>query len=229
MKATTALIVDEQLLFAEVLASILEAMDIRVIGCAESRDAALELARQAQPTIVLIDLQMVVSDIGGVQIARQILAEVPGTRVVAVTDSVDPAVDTHLVDAGISGFVLKDGSLSRFRRGIRAVLDGDVLIPEPVAARNGRSRSDDGETLLARQLTLREREVLGLLVEGVPGRTIAMRLGISSHTVRTHVQSILSKLQVHSRLEAAAYAVSHGLVDVPGRRQSRPRTHRESA
>jgi len=218
MERNTAIIVDGHVLFAEVIGSVLEHMKISVVGRAESADGALDLVRRLHPTIALVDLEMAASGIDGRQMGVLILEASPHTRVLAVTDSNDPAVDRELIDVGFGGFVLKDGSLSQFQRGIRAALDGDVLIPEPLV--RDAARLDDVVPLLARQLTIREWEVLQLLVEGVPGRAIALRLGISSHTVRTHVQSILSKLQVHSRLEAAAYVVRHGLVEIPGGRSA---------
>jgi two-component system, NarL family, nitrate/nitrite response regulator NarL len=88
--------------------------------------------------------------------------------------------------------------------------------------RSGRLRDRNGHSgLLAEQLTPREREVLGLLSQGAKGSDIATDLSMSPNTVRTHVQSILSKLQVHSRLEAVAFAVNNGIIDVPGRPPNR--------
>lgn len=229
MKKNSALIVEDHVLFAEVIASVLEDMKINVVGRSASAEEALDLARRHAPTLTLVDLHITGSGIGGRQIGLMIQNKVPQTRVLALTDSNDPDVNRDLIDIGFGGFILKDASLSRFQRGIRAALDGDVLIPERPALGSVRPvPSRDGASLLASQLTIREWEVLELLVEGVQGRAIAMRLGISSHTVRTHVQSILSKLQVHSRLEAASYAVRHGLVESPARRAGR-RLDRASA
>jgi Response regulator containing a CheY-like receiver domain and an HTH DNA-binding domain len=218
MRKNSALIVDDHVLFAEVIASVLEEMKITVVGRAASADEALDLARKYRPTLVLVDLQIAGSELLGRQIGLRVLAEIPDTRVLALTDSNDSVANRELIDEGFGGLIFKEASLARFQRGIRAALDGDVLIPESLAAKKRRPTPErDEASLLASQLTLREWEVLQLLVEGLQGRAIAIRLGISSHTVRTHVQSILSKLQVHSRLEAAAFAVHHGLVEVPGR------------
>jgi two-component system nitrate/nitrite response regulator NarL len=224
MKKPSALIVDDALLYGDVIASALEDMKITVIGRAVSVEEALSLAHQHRPTLTLVDLETGGSEATGRELGLRVAAEVPETRVLALTDSQDPEANRRLIDLGFGGFILKDASLARFQRGIRAALDGDVLIPEPLPGKQGGRHpipQRDQASMLATHLTVREWEVLHLLVEGVQGRAIASRLGISSHTVRTHVQSILSKFQVHSRLEAAAYAVRHDLVDVPGRRAGR--------
>jgi two-component system nitrate/nitrite response regulator NarL len=112
----------------------------------------------------------------------------------------------------------KNTPIQRLVEAVDSVLGGQVVVPQRLASEAAGARTPDEEAveLLAKQLTLREREVLVLLVEGASGQTIARRLGISPNTVRTHVQSILMKLQVHSRLQAATFAVRHRLVAVPG-------------
>jgi two-component system, NarL family, nitrate/nitrite response regulator NarL len=105
---------------------------------------------------------------------------------------------------------------------IQAVLNGNVIMPKQLAraAAGDQSPEEQHAAMLVKQLTDRERQVLQLLAEGSSGVQIAARLAISPNTVRTHVQSILTKLQVHSRLEAAAFAVRHGLIRTPGDRRS---------
>src|SRR5204863_2507694 len=105
--------------------------------------------------------------------------------------------------------------VSTFISPLEAVVEGQVLLPHRLVSAGHRRGTSDGISLLVSQLTTREREVLSLLVEGADGGAIARRLGISRNTVRTHVQSILTKLQVHSRLEAATMAVRHHLVPLP--------------
>jgi two-component system nitrate/nitrite response regulator NarL len=113
---------------------------------------------------------------------------------------------------------MKNTDLDTLVTSIDAVIRGEVVLPERGPRGNGaRSSAPDRETgLLVRQLTPREREVLVLLAEGAASKTIAARLGVSANTVRTHIQSILTKLQVHSRLEAAAFAIRSGVVDPIG-------------
>jgi two-component system, NarL family, nitrate/nitrite response regulator NarL len=223
--SVSVLIVDDNRLFDDAIASALSRMEMRVIGCAADAEEALELAKRHRPTLALVDLDLRASAMTGRDIAAEILRTCQ-TKVLAITRSDALVADTNLLSLGLSGFVLKDGTLSRFERGLRAALDGDVVVPQRQPNGNGprsTSRASEDAELLAGQLTEREFEVLALLVEGVSGRTIAGRLGISSNTVRTHVQSILSKLQVHSRLEAAAWAVRHDLLQsLGGRGGARP-------
>ena len=121
---------------------------------------------------------------------------------------------TAVLKAGFRGYVAKDAPLRSVVKAIRSGLEGRVAVIPP--SRSAGAPPPDRSspvTLMASGLTAREREVLALIVDGSGSVEIAERLGITTNTVRTHVQGILTKLQVHSRLEAAAFAVRHGLVD----------------
>ena len=135
----------------------------------------------------------------------------------AVTALDDPQAVKEAMRSGFRGYVTKDVRVQRFVDAVRAALAGQVVIPKQLARAVGgrRSAAERHAELLSQQLTRREREVLELLVHGASGREIAERLSISVNTVRTHVQSTLTKLQVHSRLEAATFAVRYGLVSSP--------------
>jgi two-component system nitrate/nitrite response regulator NarL len=106
--------------------------------------------------------------------------------------------------------------VARFANALRSILDGQVVAPHRLGPASTRVSGTSDGGFLAEQLTSRERDVLALLVQGAGSHAIASGLGISPNTVRTHVQSILTKLQVHSRLEAATFAVRHGVVEAPG-------------
>jgi two-component system nitrate/nitrite response regulator NarL len=144
------------------------------------------------------------------------IAELPGTRVVLVAASDDPGMVRDAMEAGIQGYVTKDTPLAQLISTIWAVLADQVVVPHSLAsaAAGARSPEERNAVLVARQLTERERDVLILLARGKKGSRIAQELSISPNTVRTHVQNILTKLQVHSRLEAVAFAARHGLVDI---------------
>jgi DNA-binding NarL/FixJ family response regulator len=130
--------------------------------------------------------------------------------VLALTAIDDQKVVSEALRIGFRGYLTKDTPVSKFVRAARTAVDGQVVYQQSLGA--GPRRRDEPGALEGQQLTPREREVLALLVEGLSGVVIANRLGISRNTVRTHVQSILTKLQVHSRLEAATFAVRHRLV-----------------
>jgi DNA-binding NarL/FixJ family response regulator len=159
---------------------------------------------------------------GGASVGARILAALPDTKVVAVTALHDPSAVTEVVRAGFSGYLTKDSTIDRLVASIRAILSGEVVISGRLARAATGARSEDERDALfrAQQLTAREREVLQLLAEGASSEQVADRLSVSSHTVRTHVQNTLAKLQVHSRLEAATFAVRYGIAEVNGARRN---------
>ena len=210
------LIVDDHTLFADAIAIQLEDVGMEVVGRAANGTQAIEEARRTEPDVVLMDLAL--PDQSGLSAGRAILEERPTTRVVVLTALEDRAVADEALRLGFRGYLTKDTPVARFVEAIGSVCEGEIVLPQRLRATARRPGGDADVALLASLLTSREREVLALLVEGADGGTIAGRLGISRNTVRTHVQSILTKLQVHSRLEAATFAVRHRLVPVQGDR-----------
>jgi NarL family two-component system response regulator LiaR len=205
------LIVDDETLFAEMLASSLESRGVEVVGTAANGRAAVALARAVTPDMVLMDLGL--PDIDGLTAGKRILADRPDTKVLAITGLNDAGMVREAIRAGFQGYVMKETSLSELLGSLMAVARTQSVLPREAAqALAGmRSKEQDAE-LLAEQLTARERQILTLLSEGVPGRDLAHHLHLSPNTVRTHIQNICSKLQVHSRLEAVAFAMRHGIV-----------------
>ncbi len=206
------LIVDDHRLFSEVIRSTLERMGMEVLESATTGSEGLDVARRERPDLVLVDIGL--PDESGLLVGQRILEEMPETKVVAVTSLVDPRAVAEAVRLGFRGYVTKNTPVNQFVSSIRAVLDGNVIMPKHLArqAAGEKSPEEQQAAMLIAQLTDRERQVLQLLAEGMSGVQIAAQLSISPNTVRTHVQSILTKLQVHSRLEAAAFSVRHGLV-----------------
>jgi two-component system, NarL family, nitrate/nitrite response regulator NarL len=185
------------------------------VTMAQTGEDALHAVRDRAFDVILVDIGL--PDGSGLAVGSRILEERPAAKLLAVTGFDDPQAVKEALRVGFRGYVTKDVRAKRFVSAIKAVLDGKVVIPQQLASAVGGARSpeDRHAALLAQQLTDREREVLALLVEGAGGAEIAERLSISTNTVRTHVQSVLTKLQVHSRLEAATFAVRHGLVASP--------------
>lgn len=211
-----ALIVDDHELFADALRALLARMEIEVLAVATSGEGALALQLEPDPDLVLVDLGL--PDQSGLALGRALIQRYPESKVVILTALEDQGVVEEAARQGFHGYLVKDMGMTQFAEALRGALDGRPVFPRLLTPLGGapRGRRDDHSRLLAERLTMREREVLALLVEGASGPSVARRLGISSNTVRTHVQSILTKLQVHSRLEAAAFAVRHGIVEVPG-------------
>jgi two-component system nitrate/nitrite response regulator NarL len=183
------------------------------VAVVTSGRAALDYLEDDRPDVILLDLGL--PDRSGLAVGREILESWPEAKVMVLTALDDPKAVEEASRAGFHGYLTKDTPVSRFISSIEAIVAGQEVFPHRFAQAVRRPGSSDSVWLLISQLTPREREVLGLLVEGADGRTIAARLGISRNTVRTHVQSILTKLQVHSRLEAATLAVRHRVVPVP--------------
>jgi DNA-binding NarL/FixJ family response regulator len=206
------LIVDDHALFSEALEPLLEQNGMEVLGIAGSGAEALEAIRRVRPEVVLVDLGL--PDMTGLALGREILEEEPDAKVLAVTGMDHARIAREVLQAGFHGFLTKDTPLPQFIRSVKAVMEGRVInLPRRETARTaeGDERQRDA-ALLAGQLTPRELEVLEILVRGGSNPQIARELGLSPNTVRTHVQSILTKLQVRSRLEAAAFAVRFGIV-----------------
>lgn len=199
-------------MFAEGLArSLRDCPDIEVVGCASTGREAEERARQEVPDVVLMDFGL--PDQDGARTTRAIRAAAPDVKVVMLTSLVDDSVVLSAIDAGCSGYVTKDKQVSELVEAIRAAHAGEALIAPAMLVRllPRLRRSYQG---LGSDLTVREREVLALLAEGLPNKDIAGRLVVSLNTVRTHVQNILTKLQAHSKLEAVAVAAREGIIDL---------------
>lgn len=218
MKARV-LLVDDHLLFAEAIRLALESNDIEVVGIVGSGEEAMRAVRRSPPDLALVDIGL--PDQSGLVVGSTLLHEYPDMKVLALSALDDPAVVRQALRAGFHGYLIKDTPVGRFIQAVEAVLSGQVVVPPVLAPRiaGARTAEEQSVTLLVNQLTSRERQVLQLLVEGASGQAIAHSLGISPNTVRTHVQSILTKLQVRSRLQAASFAVRHGVVTTPGQRR----------
>jgi two-component system nitrate/nitrite response regulator NarL len=199
-------------LFAEAIRPTLQRLGMEVEIATDGR-AALEEAASRPIDVALVDLAL--PDMSGEEVGRRLIGIRPTTVVMALTATDDDRTVRSVMAAGFRGFLTKDLRVSMLSRAIESALAGETV----TLARGTTSRlrpaaaSDRFVELLTSSLTSREREVLEMLARGIGGKEIARELAISVNTVRTHVQSILTKLQVHSRLEAAAFAVRHGLVD----------------
>ena len=204
------LIVDDHSVVREGLRGFLRLQDgIEVIGEAADAAEAVRIASTSSPDVILLDLVM--PDGGGVGAIRRLLEVAPGVRVLVLTSFADDAQIFAAIAAGAAGYLLKDIDPQALADGIREVHAGRPALHPSVAARlmhRGRSPSPGHS-----ELTLRERDVLRLVVEGLPNKQIAQRLGIGEKTIKTHVSRVLAKLGVTDRTQAAVLAIREGLVD----------------
>ncbi|MGZ8580357.1 MAG: response regulator [Actinomycetota bacterium] len=210
--AIDALIVDDHRLFAEAIRPTLQQLGLDVAIVTSGR-AAIEEASRRPIHVALVDLGL--PDMRGEDVGSRLLGIRPATVVIALTAMDDDQKVKDVIAAGFRGYLTKDLRVSMLSRAIMSALAGETVTFASRTRRRGPSPAtpDRFVELLVSTLTPREREVLELLARGSAGKEIAREMAISVNTVRTHVQSILTKLQVHSRLEAAAFAVRHGLVD----------------
>ncbi|MGN6754177.1 MAG: response regulator [Intrasporangium sp.] len=209
------LIVDDHRVVRAGLTAFLGTEDgIEVVGeAADGRAALDEIAvlenRGRLPDVVLMDVQMPRLD--GVEATRQVRSRWPGVEVVVVTSFTETDTVRAALEAGASGYVLKDAEASDVADAIRAAAAGEMRLDPAVAkALTAALRPTRSVT---ETLTGREREVLVLVASGVTNREIGRRLGVAERTARTHVSNILGKLGLRSRTQAALWAVREGLVD----------------
>jgi DNA-binding NarL/FixJ family response regulator len=198
------LVVDDHRLVRAGLITLLEgAGDIVVAGEAADGQQALEVAAATTPDVVLMDLSMPVLD--GVAATRLLLAELPQTRVVALTSFSDRQRVTDILAAGATGYLLKDSSPGDFLAAIRAAADGHAPLDPRVAA----ALLPPREPPLTDQLSDREKQVLRLVAAGLANKQIARRLGIAESTVKVHTGNIFRRIGVTDRTSAALWAKDH--------------------
>jgi DNA-binding NarL/FixJ family response regulator len=209
----TVLIADDEPLVRSGLRAILDSESgIRVVGEAGDGAEAVALARSLQPDVVCMDVRM--PDIDGLRATELVLRLEPPPKVLVVTTFASDAYVLGAMRAGAAGFVLKRATADELIHAVRTVTAGDNLL-YPAAIRDlvvrfGRPETYDGEPL-----TARERDVLGLMAQGLSNAVIAERLVVGVETVRTHVSAVLRKLGARDRTHAVIIALSKGLAALP--------------
>ncbi len=207
------LIVDDHPLVRQGIATFIEAQDdIEVAGEASNGQEAISQVTALSPDVVLMDLVM--PEMDGVAATREIKSRYPNVKVLALTSFVNDEQIVPALQAGASGYLLKDIAPEQLMEAIRAVQRGETPLAPEAAKRlvQGVRVARDEEAAKLDALSEREREVLGLLGQGLSNKEIAQKLVISEKTVKFHVSSILSKLELNDRTQAALFAAKHGLV-----------------
>lgn len=204
------LVVDDHLLFAQALQqALLPDEGVASVDLAASVADAVHHLGETPVDVVLLDYRL--PDASGMEGIREVLRVAPTTPVVLVTAVEDEGVLLRAIEAGCTGFVLKSADLHEVREAVARAAAGEAAI-SPAVLRRLLARLRGREQRTGQDLSEREREVLALVVEGLPNAEIAQRLFLSVHTVRNHMQAILAKLGAHSKLEAAAIAVREGIL-----------------
>jgi DNA-binding NarL/FixJ family response regulator len=189
--------------------------DIEVVGEAADGSEGVAMARRLEPDVVLMDLLM--PNMDGITAIGRIKAERPETEIVTMTSFIEEEKVTSALEAGASGYVLKDAEADEVATAVRAAFAGEVHLDPAVArllAQRMRNRTLPAESL-AEPLTEREKDVIRLLGQGMSNKEIGAALFITERTARTYVSNILGKLGLASRTQAALYAVEHKLVEAP--------------
>ena len=188
--------------------------DIDVVGEAADGSEGVAMARRLTPDVILMDLLM--PNMDGITAIGRIKAELPETEIVTMTSFIEEEKVTAALEAGASGYVLKDAEAEEVAQAIRAAYAGEVHLDPQVARLLAQRMRAKKEPEPVEPLTDREKDVLRLLGQGMSNKEIGATLFITERTARTYVSNILGKLGLASRTQAALWAVEHKLVETPG-------------
>jgi DNA-binding NarL/FixJ family response regulator len=197
---TRLLLVEDHVLVRQSIRAFLEGAALEVVGEASSGTEAVQLVRELQPDLVIMDLHL--PEMSGIEAARHIRREYPDIRIIALTAYNEKAYHRALSEAGADGFVLKTAQFAELLQVIQQVIHRPQSAMPPVSAIADKNHA----------LTEREREVLICAARGLPGKQIAAHLEISERTVQVHLQSVYQKLGVTNRTEAVLRALVLGIV-----------------
>lgn len=202
------LVVDDHPVVRHGLTAILRyEPDIEVLGAAADGEEATAMIAELRPDVVLLDLRL--PKIGGVEVMQRVRAQALPVRFLVLTTYDTDEYIAPALAAGAQGYLLKDATPDELARAVRAVMLGGAALEPSVAARLIGRMSDESRP---DELSAREREVLALLVAGASNKQIAAQLNLSENTIKTHLSRIFAKLDVQSRAEAVAAALTRGLV-----------------
>jgi two-component system, NarL family, response regulator NreC len=208
------LLADDHRIMREGLRAMLDSLPgTSVVGEANNGRTAVKLAAELKPDIVVMDITM--PDLNGIEATRQLAADCPGVKVIALSIHSDRRFISGMFRAGAAGYLLKDCAFEELNGAIQAVASGHTYVSPVIADQVikdyvGRTPAA-GPDVSAPQLTGREREVLQLLAEGKSTREISLHLQVSIKTVETYRQQLMSKIGVHSVAELTKYAIREGL------------------
>lgn len=212
---STVVIVDDAELFREALRAAFSSEGFEVVAAASSAMAGIDLARENQPDLVMLDLLM--PGMSGLEVVSSIIKASPGTKVVLLTSSESASDLLEAIKAGAQGYMTKDTPLPRLVEAMKDVLNGGAAVSPAMGGKLFAALRDllrhHGATMTRQpELTGRELEVLTLVARGNTSKEIAGQLYISENTVRNHVRNVLDKLGMNSRFEAVSWAQREGMI-----------------
>jgi DNA-binding NarL/FixJ family response regulator len=207
------LIADDHQIMREGLRALLEKeIDIQVLGEAEDGRSIQRMARELHPDVIIMDVAM--PDLNGIEATRQIVAELPGVKIIALSMHDDRRFVLNMLKAGAAGYMLKDCAFKDLAKAIRVVMSHKTFLSPEVAdivVKDYLSTTQPAGSTVFSLLSPREREVLQLIAEGKTSALIGESLHISIKTVETHRQQIMVKLKIKSIAELTKYAIREGL------------------
>ena len=209
-----ALIVDDHPVTREGLRTALELSDdvVVVVGEAASGEEAVERARELEPDVVFMDVRMPGMD--GIEATRRIRHAAPTTKVILITIDESRGAISEAIQAGVSGYLLKDASPDSLVDAAKNAIEGNAVIhPQLTKTFIEEVRLSESDAPKAAPLSKREREILQKVADGSTTRQVATELGISPHPVKTHLERIFEKLGANDRAQAVAIAIRAGIVN----------------
>ena len=213
-KINILLIEDNRLLREGIKALVHAQPDLRIVGASEGNHNTMLQARSLKADVVLLDLGLQNED--GLHIVRTLTREMPHTKVIGMGLIPSQLDIIEIVEAGAAGFILKDASIAEFLETIRSVGRGEKVLPPLLtgslfthvvehALRRGKKKLSE-----AVRMTVREREIIILIAEGMSNKAIAEKLNLSTYTIKSHVHNVMEKLALHTRLQIAAHFHKQG-------------------
>jgi len=209
-RALPVVLIDDNRLLRDGLSSLLSAQGFSVVATARNGQEALREVARVKPQLALLDSAL--GDREGPRFVREMRQNFPDMKLIVMGLLPAEAEFVEFIKAGVAGFILKDATIDVFVATIMAVADGEYVLPTSLTstlfshvAAQARARGRRGAKAAVR-MTVRERQVIGAIADGLSNKEIADRLHVATHTVKSHVHNILEKLALHTRLEVAAYA-----------------------
>ncbi len=213
---TRILLADDHRIVRDGLCSLLEKeKDVEIVGQAENGREAVKLAQTRNPGLILMDISM--PELNGIHATRQILADNPAIKVMALSMHAEKRLVVETLKAGVSGFLLKDCAFMELTEAIRMVMSGGSYMSKGIATMILDESSWDSQKVAKSSepvLTRRQGEILGHIADGRSAKQIAECLGLSFNTVETHRKQIKKKLNIHSTAELTKYAIREGITSV---------------